>query len=204
MDFLVIDVGDVLLMTRPGKQYEALARLANLSPRDVTDRFQSTDINGAFDRGLLNPQEFAESVSRLLECQLGIEAAKHAWRAVIGKIDVEMARAVRPLARQERLLLASNTDTIHWPIVHNRLAAAGIVAPAVLSFKLGITKPSADFFKVIMRKYHVTPGQAGFIDDQAINVEAAREAGFQGIVHTTVASTTQWIKNAIPEIDESK
>jgi glucose-1-phosphatase len=201
MDVLVTDVGDVLLTTLPGKQYVALARLANLSSADVAVRFHSAGISSTFDRGLLSTREFAESVGHLLGCRVGAETLKRAWRAVIGTVDGAMAEAVRPLARQRRLLLASNTDAIHWPIVRDRLAEAGIVAPAALSFELGIAKPSSEFFKVMMRKYLDVPSQAGYIDDQTVNVEAALEAGLQGIVHTTVASTVRWIRSSMPQVD---
>jgi FMN phosphatase YigB (HAD superfamily) len=197
MDVLVCDVGDVLLTTRPGEHYAALAQLANLSVKNVADRFQSSGISHAFDRGLLSPPEFADSVSHLLGCRLGIEAIKSAWCAVIGSVEEEMAGAVRPLARRERLLLASNTDAIHWPIVRSRLTAAGIVAPAVLSFQLGTAKPDLNFFKMMAREYLDAPSHAGYIDDQVLNVEAAFKVGLQGIVHTTVASTLRWIRSSM-------
>jgi FMN phosphatase YigB (HAD superfamily) len=197
VDLLVADVGDVLVTTRSGRHYAALARLAKLSPRDVADRFESAGINAAFDCGSLSAREFTESISDLLGRELGIEAVKHAWRAVIGPVDAEIAGAVLPLVRQGRLLLASNTDAIHWPVARSRLAAAGIVAPAALSFELGTTKPSPDFFEAVTRMYLNVPGHAGYIDDQVINVEAACKAGLRGIVHTTVASTVQWIRSCV-------
>jgi putative hydrolase of the HAD superfamily len=193
---LVTDVGDVLVNTWPGRQYAALARLADLSIGQVTDRLDSADITTAFNCGLLDTNEFAESVCHLLDCQLEIASIKRAWCAVIGNVEADMVRAVLPLARQKRLWLASNTDAIHWPLVCRRLAAAGIRVPSILSFQVGLAKPSAEFFEIMTCEYIKAQGPVGYIDDQAVNVEAAMKWGFRAIAHTAVASSVQWIKDS--------
>jgi FMN phosphatase YigB (HAD superfamily) len=94
------------------------------------------------------------------------------------------------------LLMASNTDAIHWPLVRRRLAAVGIKAPAVLSFQLGLAKPAVDFFEAIMSRYVNFPGPVGYIDDQVINVKAALEVGLRATIHTTAACSIQWIRDS--------
>jgi HAD superfamily hydrolase (TIGR01509 family) len=167
--------------------------MADLPVEEVADRFKSAGIAYAFDRGLLNSLEFSESVSRLLDREFDIATVRRAWCAVIGAVDTEMIRAVLPLAQQKRLLLASNTDVIHWPLVRDKLAAVGLKAPAVLSFQLGLRKPSREFFNAVVARYSGAKGETGYIDDQAVNVDAAREAGLHATIHIAVSSSVEWI-----------
>lgn len=42
-------------------------------------------------------------------------------------------------------------------------------------------KPSAEFYKIILDRYHLDPGKTVFIDDSLRNVKGAEAVGITGI-----------------------
>lgn len=56
----------------------------------------------------------------------------------------------------------------------------------VWSFQLGIAKPDPAIYLHTLRELGVEAGDALFIDDRPVNIEAARALGIRGILFTTV------------------
>lgn len=52
----------------------------------------------------------------------------------------------------------------------------------VLSFREGIIKPDRAIYQLLCDRYQINPGEAVFLDDNAANVETAREFGLHTIL----------------------
>jgi putative hydrolase of the HAD superfamily len=180
---LLIDVGNVLVRTVPDGHHRALARHTGLTVAEVADRIARAGLAAAFDTGRLGGPGFAVAVSRALDGRLQPAAVAAAWRRVIDEPDPAMVAVVSPLARAGRVVLASNTDPLHWTVVRRRLQRAGLTAPAALSFRIGIAKPDPAFFRHLAAQY-VRGRDAVFVDDRPDNVAAAAATGLPGWVHT--------------------
>jgi putative hydrolase of the HAD superfamily len=87
------------------------------------------------------------------------------------------------LARQGyRLVLASNTNRLHFDFFRPRFADALRHFHALgVSFEAGARKPQPDFFAHCQRLAGGTPADALFIDDIKLNVEGARAFGWDAI-----------------------
>jgi putative hydrolase of the HAD superfamily len=59
----------------------------------------------------------------------------------------------------------------------------------VVSCHLHLRKPDPAVYRAALDIAHLRAAQAIYVDDRALLVEAAREIGFQGILHTTLEST---------------
>ncbi len=58
-----------------------------------------------------------------------------------------------------------------------------------VSCSLHVRKPDLDFYRAALDMAHVQAPQGIYVDDRALLVEVAREIGFRGILHTSLAST---------------
>lgn len=54
----------------------------------------------------------------------------------------------------------------------------------VFSAPLVLSKPDSKFYQYLFDTYHLNPSECFFIDDKAVNIEAGRELGMDGIVFT--------------------
>jgi FMN phosphatase YigB (HAD superfamily) len=187
---IIMDVGDVLIRTFPGAHYRALAQDAGADWRDVGRVIEESGLPAEFEAGRLGAAEFAAALRAALGSPaLPDHRLERAWRQIIGEADPQLAPLAAALAADDRLLLASNTNVWHWPTVCRRLAAAGIRAPACLSFEAGFVKPDPGFFRVLTRRYLGASRCMAYIDDRADNVAAAAELGLRGWQHLTPART---------------
>ncbi|TDE38569.1 hypothetical protein [Actinomadura sp. 6K520] len=148
-----------------------------------------------FETGAVSVQQFTDTVSSLFpdNC-LSNQDIVMAWQSVLGAPVAEIIHAARPLVASGRLLLASNTNPLHWRSVAACLLTSGIEAPAVLSFEVGHTKPSEKFFSAILEADQRVGDQAIFIDDLGRNVAAARQHGIPGRIHSDPQKTAEWLR----------
>ena len=163
-----VDVGDVLLRTRPMAHYRRIADLTGLHWRAVQLRLEAADLIADFEAGRYDGPAFAAEVAQTIGFEpLDVTALRDAWNAVLGEVDPVVAAACAPWAPSRRLVLASNTNPFHWPVVRDRLAAAGLRALAVLSFEVGAVKPSQSYMRrLVAMRDSLNAEQAVLVDDR--------------------------------------
>jgi HAD superfamily hydrolase (TIGR01509 family) len=61
--------------------------------------------------------------------------------------------------------------------------------PLYASYKLGVRKPSPDFFASMLRAHGATFADLALVDDNPANVASVAQAGGHGILHTNSART---------------
>ncbi|SER27642.1 haloacid dehalogenase superfamily, subfamily IA, variant 3 with third motif having DD or ED [Lentzea xinjiangensis] len=81
--------------------------------------------------------------------------------------------------------LLSNADG-WW---HPPAALQGLLDVAVLSGEVGLAKPDVGIYLLTATKLDLAPAECVFVDDLAINVRGAAEAGMVGVHHTSARST---------------
>jgi FMN phosphatase YigB (HAD superfamily) len=182
---LVADVGDVIVRTRTGEQYRELARRTGHDAGGLAQLLTASGLPAQLEHGTIGEVEFAHELGQLLgRPGLSMSDVWECWAAEIAGIDPVVAPAMAKWAQAGRLVLASNTNVLHWSVVSQLLDEAGIKAPAYLSFELGLTKPDPRFFARIE-----VDGVAVYVDDRAENVAAAQDAGMTGWLHSDSTAT---------------
>jgi FMN phosphatase YigB (HAD superfamily) len=79
--------------------------------------------------------------------------------------------------------LFSNTIAIHAEVNRQR-GAFGPFSPLFLSHEMHLAKPDPASFAYVARALGIAPESCVFIDDRAINVEAAQQSGMHAILFT--------------------
>ena len=72
----------------------------------------------------------------------------------------------------------SNTNAVQWLANYEATPVIEVFAHRFLSFELGMVKPDREIFDAVAARLPVPRDRVLFLDDNAINVEAAAEAGF--------------------------
>lgn len=101
--------------------------------------------------------------------------------------------------RGHRLALLSNApvDLVN----HARSVLDGLVSELLFSSQLGLAKPDPRIFEVALQRLGVVAGEVVFVDDNADNVAAAREAGMRVIRHTSVEQTRSDLAELLGDAD---
>jgi putative hydrolase of the HAD superfamily len=184
---LVFDLGGVLFHWQPHEIVASvlpdLAPTRAMADRLVSDIFQGYGGDwGEFDRGMLAPAPLADRIAR--RTGLSVAQARAVIDAVPGAL-VPMAGTVKLLERLHRrgsaLFFLSNMPEPYARHLEATHAFLGLFRHGLFSADVRMIKPEPAIFAHAAERFGVDPAQTLFIDDLTSNIEAAREAGWQGL-----------------------
>ena len=182
---LLIDLGGVLVADKlPAAAAKWAARL-HISERDfVTAVYEGNDEQILIGR-MSNAEWWALVGERLGLDEAGV-AEVRADLAAHPEWDEELLAAVTGLRGRVRTAFVSNA----WPDARPNLAdRLGAADEAVLSCEVGFAKPDPRIYTHTLELLGASAAASLFVDDVPANVEAARELGMTGHVHTDSAET---------------
>jgi putative hydrolase of the HAD superfamily len=176
IDVVLFDLGGVLIDfggVAPMKQLADIESDDELWRRWLTCRWVRS-----FERGECSPEAFATGV--VSDWGLPVEAheflaAFESWPGgplAGAEALVESVRAAVPVG------CLSNTNILHWESQFRRWPILDGFDFRFLSFEIGVVKPDRELFDRVARMLPAPPDRVLFLDDNAINVDGARAAGF--------------------------
>ena len=185
---VVFDYGMVLTEEQDPAAYAALLRLTGLD-RDRFEPLYWADRH-AYDEGKLTGLAFWQKLVRDAEIgeTTGLAEELNVWDARMWTTQNRAMLAWQLELKQHGIktailsnmgdnVLANIERTFDW------LARFDVL---VWSYQLGMAKPEPAIYQHTLRELGVEPGEALFIDDRLVNIEAARALGMRGILFSTV------------------
>jgi putative hydrolase of the HAD superfamily len=76
-----------------------------------------------------------------------------------------------------RCYLATNQDETRGRFMRSRLGYGDLLDGGFYSYELGLAKPDPAYFAAVVDRLGVAPAEALLVDDNLLNVQAAREVG---------------------------
>ena len=113
-------------------------------------------------------------------------------------VDHAMLTLLAALARDNRVILFSNTNREHWEHVTQLAHGALGRYDAYVSHVIHDRKPNASAFQRVASHAGIRPQRALFVDDLAENVAAARALGFHGHIFTGRAALERFLAALLP------
>lgn len=183
IEAFIFDMDDVLCTYDVGRRIEALAGLSGRSEAEIHAAIWQTDFLDRADRGDFSADDYLGEFGRRLGCPLTRAEWVEARRLSMVP-DQAMLDLVKELGQNHQLALLTNND---------RLLAETLDAlfPALrplfgkhlyVSAELGLAKPDPEIFRAVCKRLDVKTEVAFFVDDLAVNVAGAQEAGLDGHV----------------------
>ena len=187
---LIFDFGNVLAFFDLEKATAKLGEKLGLSGRELFDQLGPLNFRDHLQRyesGQTSATEFSALISTMIRLEISHEDFAAAWVEIF-TANESIIPLVASLKRQGyRLLLGSNTNDMHAD--HFREQFANILRHfdhLALSYEIGHTKPSREFYLACVRVAQASPSDCVFIDDLADNVAGAEAVGLTGIrYHST-------------------
>jgi glucose-1-phosphatase len=173
-DWVIFDIGGVLLhvgAVRP------MAELAGIDTDDeLWSRWLSCRWVRKFERGRCSVDEFASGVVSDWSLQISPNQFIEAFRSWRGQPFPGARELVAATRAEVRVACLSNMNAVQWELYreHN---IGELFDQTFLSHELGLVKPDREVFDHVISALECAPGRLLFLDDNAINVEAARAAG---------------------------
>ena len=96
------------------------------------------------------------------------------------------------------LAVASNRPARFTQIILKHLGARDLFDHVLCGDKVASPKPAPDILEAILKKFSLSPGQALYVGDMAIDVEAGKRAGIRTVAVTTGSNTRKEVARLRP------
>jgi 2-haloacid dehalogenase len=128
-----------------------------------------------------------ERVALFPEYEAAIRAFYGRWEEMLGGPVDETVTLLAHLkeTQSHRLLALTNWSAETFPVALERYDFLHWFEGIVVSGVEKTIKPRPELYEVLLNRYRVEPATAVFIDDNAVNVEAAKVLGMEGIHFTS-------------------
>jgi putative hydrolase of the HAD superfamily len=144
---------------------------------DMWRLWLQSDVVRKFETGRIDAGEFALGVTAefglAIEPQRFLESFTH-WP--IGLYPGTLEMLARIPATYQRAVL-SNSNALHWPRMLDEMRLGAVFDNHFASHLTGRIKPDSDAFEHVVDSLGCPPAQVLFLDDNLLNVEAARRIG---------------------------
>ncbi len=193
---LIFDLGGVLVDWNPRYLYRKL-----FSNEATVERFLqevcTQEWNEAQDAGRSVAEATRLLVAEFPQHQAEIEAYYSRWEEMLGGQIEGTVQLLEELAQTGglRLLALTNWSRETFPIARERFEFLSIFEDILVSGEVGLKKPDARIFQMLLDRHGITPADAVFIDDAVHNVAAASALGLHGVHFVSPAALRDTLKS---------
>jgi glucose-1-phosphatase len=186
---VIFDLGKVIVPFDFSRAYRAMAELCPYTPEDIPKRIGSvpSDLLRRFESGQVEPKQFVEQLCRVLELRIEYPRFCELFSSIFLPGALIPESLLEGLRRRYRLLLLSNTNAIHFPMVRQNYPLLRHFDDYVLSYEVGAMKPSPRIYEEAIARAQCAAGECFFTDDIAEYVAAARQAGMDAVQFQSAA-----------------
>lgn len=178
---ILFDLGKVLIHFDFQRGYRALEGLCPYTAAEIPRKLAGTGLVERFETGLMEPREFVDEMSRILELRVDYAKFCEIWSCIF-EHELLPERMLEGLRRRYRLVLLSNTNALHFEML--RGAYAHLLRhfdTLVLSYEVKAMKPNEEIFRAAIAAAQCRPEECFYTDDIAAYVEEARRLGIDAV-----------------------
>lgn len=181
--WLLLDYGDVISLPYDEQVGAEVARLLDLNRDELMERYwvnrahlDAGQPTGPYWSGVAGRDVSDDEAAQLDKVDLG------GW----ARTNAEMLDLIEELkASGVRLALLSNAPHVQAEAFDEVAWTAGF-EHVFVSARLGMVKPDREIFQHVLDELDARPEDVTFVDDRAVNVDAAAGMGMNALLFTTV------------------
>ena len=191
---LILDLGNVLVDFDFSRGYHALAPHPPFSPQDLPARIAQTGLVLPYERGEISSQQFYQQLSEALHLDLPYDRFCDLWSTIFLPDTLVPEALLANLHRRHRLVLLSNTNEIHFQMIHRTYPLLRHFDARVLSYEVGAMKPDPRIYDEAVRQAGCSAQECFYTDDVLEFVEGGRRFGFDAVPFTGAAELERQLR----------
>ncbi len=177
---IIFDLGKVLVHFDFKRAYRELEGSCPYPAVDIPKRLRPTGLVGRFETGLIEPRDFVEELTRVLELNVDYDRFCEIWSSIFCHALVPES-ILEGLAARYRLLLMSNTNALHFEMIRRNYPLIRHFHELILSYEVKAMKPSPAIYLAAVARAGCRPEECFFTDDMPEFVEGARKMGIDAV-----------------------
>jgi len=117
------------------------------------------------------------------------------WDEMLGDTYDENTKLIKPLKEKYKVYGLTNWSAETLPLAMKRYDFFQDMDGIVVSGEEKMVKPDRRLYEILLERYSLRGGESLFIDDNAANIETARELGFQVLHFTGEMNLEEWLRD---------
>jgi len=180
---IIFDLGGVILNIDIRRTEKALRELGIDNLSQHMNQAHLLSFFKEYEEGKIDDAAFIGAIRSLSQRALEENAIVNAWNALLLDFPAERIELLRRLRKKYRLFLLSNTNGIHYRKFQQQLFVQtghyleDLFEKTYYSHTIGLSKPDAAAFRLVIEENNLDPAQTIFIDDTEANMSGAKETG---------------------------
>lgn len=185
VDAILFDFGGVIINIDYHATIDAFKNLGISNFDALYSQAQQEDLFDAIETGRISPQHFINGLLHLLPSGTTPNQVVHAWNAMLLDIPKERYDLLLSLKKKYRILMLSNTNSIHIDRALRRWDQSfektlfDVFDTVYFSHELGMRKPNQEIFEFVCTDQNLVPERILFIDDSEQHIHGAQAVGLQ-------------------------
>ena len=179
INLVAFDLGNVLCTVDETPASKQLAELCDKRWEDVHEIVFGPDQKQQFERSAVTFDEHAVGALAALGIDMPLDEFTQIYDSVLIPSE-SLFPLVARIAENHRIALVSNTSEPHWKSAERFLPFSSKLDPVIVSYEISSMKPEPAFYDSLITKSKVPKEEILFIDDLAVNIEAAQDSGMIG------------------------
>lgn len=183
---LIFDLGGVILNLDVEGALGRIAALMNKPTLDLEETHRHYPFLRQFELGRIGEDVFRESFRAMLKDPISDDAIDDLWNSMLLDIPAGRLRWLESLKGKYRLVLLSNTNSIHIRRVDEMISTlsehrqlSGLFDHFFYSYEIHLRKPDGECFLHVLNALNLDPVRTILLDDTPVNIETAASLNMQ-------------------------
>jgi glucose-1-phosphatase len=190
---IIFDLGGVILDLSVKDTLYAFSKLSGLALREIERIFITAPEFELYEKGNITDEEFRQFIRRVYNAQHSDTDIDFCWNAMLLTIPSAKLDLLMTLKSTHNTFLLSNTNGIHLHHINNVILPKltgernldGYFHRSYYSHQLGMRKPDVKVFEHVLSDNGLAANETLFLDDNALNIQAAAMAGIKAVCITS-------------------
>lgn len=188
---IIFDLGNVIFKFSFENTFNYWAKILNLEPNEVSQRFEFNGAFKQFEKNEITPNQFMKHVSNKLGFELTEEQFEKGWNSIYEEMVPGILNTLIALRINYKLVALTNTNVIHSKVWKIKYAEAlNFFEKIFCSHEIKVRKPEHKAYEIVLKYLNIGPKRIVYLDD---NYDCVKSASEMGIKSLTVSSHDKMI-----------
>lgn len=183
---IIFDLGGVIVNIDYQLTTQAFFNLGLADFDTLFSQAKQNDLFDIYEKGLISSSDFRNEIRKYIGDNFDDTIIDNAWNAMLLDVPEQRLELLKKTKAKYNTFLLSNTNDIHIETFNAYLKEKHAINDLsnhfnklYLSYKVGMRKPDAEIFKLVLSENNLKPEETLFIDDSSQHIESAKKLGLQ-------------------------
>ena len=181
---IIFDLGAVILNISYQNTIDEFEKLGIKNAKSFYSKKSQANLFNQIEIGKISEIDFLAELQKRMP-NANLKQIKDAWNAMLLDLPEKRVNLIRKLKHNFSIILMSNTNAIHISALKSKLGIKdynkfyNLFDKVYYSHKIGLRKPHAKAFKLILNENKLIANEVLFIDDSPQHIKGAEEIGIK-------------------------